>query len=91
MISVKNPDHEVNMEMLSSEQAMLGYAEAYRKLYNRPPKDLRALDQQWVIVNGARMHVNELEYLTRQLQQEYKQGQAHKKTLVTRLLNWFKA
>jgi hypothetical protein len=75
---------------ISAERALMGYAEAYHKLYNRTPKDLRAVDSDWVIVNGARMRVNELEYLTQQLQQEYTQGVVQKKSLVLRLLNWFK-
>ncbi len=76
--------------MSSSEKAMLHYTDAYQKLYKRQPKDLRALDQEWVIVNGARMRVTELEYLTHQLQQEYKQGIAEKRGMVNRLLSWFK-
>ena len=75
---------------INAERALTGYAEAYRKLYNRQPRDLRAVDNDWVIVNGARMRVNELEYLTRQLQQEYSQGQEQKKSMVLRLLKWFK-
>lgn len=75
---------------INAERALTGYAEAYRKLYNRQPRDLRAVDNDWVIVNGARMRVNELEYLTRQLQQEYTQGLEKKKSMVLRLLNWFK-
>ena len=75
---------------INAERALIGYAEEYRKLYNRQPRDLRAVDNDWVIVNGARMRVNELEYLTRQLQQEYTQGLEKKKSMVLRLLNWFK-
>ncbi|NDJ62576.1 MAG: hypothetical protein GYB67_15720 [Chloroflexi bacterium] len=75
---------------ISAEQAVFSYAEAYRKLYNRTPRDLRAVDNDWVIVNGARMRVTELEYLTQQLQQEYRQGIEQKRNLVTRLINWFK-
>jgi len=75
---------------ITSEKAMIHYAEAYQKLYKRMPKDLRALDNHWVIVNGARMRVTELEYLTRQLQQEYSQSLAARKNLVNRLLKWFK-
>ena len=74
----------------SSEKAMMHYAEAYQKLYKRMPKDLRALDNNWVMVNGARMRVSELEYLTKQLQQEYAQSVAHQRSIVNRLLNWFK-
>lgn len=75
---------------INAERALMGYAEAYHQLYNRQPRDLRAVDDDWVIVNGARMRAIELEYLTRQLQQEYTQGVAQKKSMVLRLLNWFK-
>ncbi len=75
---------------VSAERALMGYAEAYHKLYNRQPRDLRAVDHEWVIVNGARMRAVELEYLTRQLQQEYSQGLEQKKSMVLRLLKWFK-
>ena len=75
---------------VSSEKAMIHYAEAYQKLYKRMPKDLRALDSNWVVVNGARMRVSELEYLTKQLQQEYMQSLAERRSIVNRLLHWFK-
>ena len=73
-----------------SEKAMILYAEAYQKLYKRMPKDLRALDNNWVVVNGARMRVSELEYLTKQLQQEYTQSLDEQRGLVNRLLKWLK-
>jgi hypothetical protein len=76
--------------MMNSEKVMLHYAEAYQKLYKRTPRDLRAVDNDWVIVNGARMRVTELEYLTRQLQQEYRQGLSEKRSVVARLVQWFK-
>lgn len=75
---------------LQSEKAMMHYVAAYQKLYNRVPKDLQALDNEWVVVNGARMRVTELENLTYQLQQEYSQGQEQKRSIVMRLLQWFK-
>jgi hypothetical protein len=75
---------------LQSEKVMAHYVAAYEKLYNRTPKDLRALDHEWVIVNGARMRVTELEYLTHQLQQEYLQGLEQRRSVVKRLLQWFK-
>ena len=74
---------------VTAEHAMHHYAEAYQRLYNRKPRDLRAIDSHWVIVNGARMRANELEYLTRQLQLEYDQSQAAKRNVVKRLLKWF--
>jgi len=73
----------------SPEKAMMYYAEAYQKLYDRRPKDLRALDNGWVVVNGARMRVSELEYLTLQLQREFNQGRDQRRSVVTRLLKWF--
>jgi hypothetical protein len=75
---------------LSSERALMNYSEAYQLLYSRKPKDLRALENGWVIVNGARMRVSELEYLTNQLQREYEQGREQKRSIVNRLLKWFK-
>lgn len=75
---------------ITPEKAMLGYADAYQKLYKRMPKDLRALDGNWVIVNGARIHVSELEFLTNRLQQEYTRAQEQKRSLVNRLIGWFK-
>lgn len=75
---------------LRSEKVMMHYVDAYQKLYNRTPKDLKALDNEWVVVNGARMRVGELEYLTKQLQQEYAQGLEEKRNVVLRLLKWFK-
>ncbi len=75
---------------LQADQVLTHYVEAYQKLYNRMPKDLRALDNEWVVVNGARMRVAELEYLTQQLQQEYQAGLEQKKNIVARLVKWFK-
>jgi hypothetical protein len=74
---------------ISSEQAMMHYADAYQQLYDRRPKDLRALDDGWVVVNGARMRVSELEHLTVQLQREFNQGRDQRRSVVTRLLKWF--
>lgn len=75
---------------VSSEKALLRYSEAYQLLYNRRPKDLRTLENGWVIVNGAKIHANELEYLTAQLQIEYRQGLEQRRSIVNRLLKFFK-
>jgi hypothetical protein len=74
----------------SPEILMRNYAEAYEKLYNRRPRDLRAVDGDWVVVNGARMRLNELEHLTKQLQLEYKQSLDNRRSVVSRLIKWFK-
>jgi len=75
---------------ITSEQAIHVYADAYHKLYKRVPKDLRVLDRDWVVVNGARVRVTELEYLTLQLETEYRKTNENKKNIMLRLLNWFK-
>lgn len=74
-----------------SEQVLLHYTNAYQKLYNRNPKDLRVIDNEWVIINGARMRVSELEHLTLQLENEYSQTIEEKRSVVMRLLRWFKS
>lgn len=78
------------VETLNAEQIMNHYVEAYQKLYNRKPKDLRPIENGWVIVNGARMRITELPFLTAQLQLEYKQGIEERRSVVNRLLGWFK-
>ncbi len=75
---------------LKARQALLNYAQTYQQLYQRQPSDLRLLDEEWVIVNGARMRVSELIYLTEQLQQEYYQGQNQRRNIVLRLVQWLK-
>lgn len=75
---------------LGHDRVITQYAEAYQKLYNRLPRDIQNLDNGWVIVNGARMRISELEYLTLQLQQEINQDLLKRRNVVTRLLKWFK-
>ena len=77
---------------VQSEKIISHYAEAYQQLYKRTPKDVRILGNGWVSVNGAKMRVSELEYLTVQLKQEFSQGQMLEQRLniVNRLLKWFK-
>lgn len=75
---------------LHPEKAVEHYIEAYQKLYRRHPKEPQILDSDWVIVNGARMRVTELEYLTTQLQLEYNQGKEERRTVLHRLITWLK-
>ncbi len=72
------------------EQVLFHYTEAYQKLYNRRPRELRPLENGWVLVNGARMRLTELEYLTLQLQREYRQSNDQRRSMVNRLVSWFK-
>lgn len=78
------------MATVPAEEIVHHYTKAYQKLYNRTPRELEVLDDDWVIVNGARMRVSELAYLTRQLQQEYAQGLEERRSVLKRLVNWFK-
>jgi hypothetical protein len=75
---------------LRQDNVIAHYSEAYQKLYNRRPRDIQNLDNGWVLVNGARMKISELEYLTGQLQQEINQDLLKRRNVVTRLLKWLK-
>ncbi|MBK8026354.1 MAG: hypothetical protein IPK19_34435 [Chloroflexi bacterium] len=75
---------------ITVEQALQGYAAVYHKLYQRVPRELRVVNSEWVIVNGARMHVSDLLRLTTQLYAEYKASQERKKTIVGRLIGFLK-
>lgn len=72
------------------DKVLRNYAEAYRKLYNRNPKDLRTLDSEWVVVNGARIRISELEELTVRLRREYQESIADRRTMISRLVKWLK-
>ena len=75
---------------VSAERALLLYADAHRKLYKRLPRELRAIDHDWVIVNGARVQASELQYLTAHLLQAHNRHNVQKRSIVTRLIDWFK-
>jgi hypothetical protein len=74
---------------VNTEKSMARYLEIYQSLYRRAPSELRDLGGDWVLVNGARMTLTELDQLTEQLQRELQQEQARKRNLVKRLLTWF--
>jgi hypothetical protein len=71
------------------EKVMTRYLEIYHALYRRTPSELRDLGNNWVLVNGARMTLEELDQLTGQLQHELEQEQIRKRNIVKRLLAWF--
>ncbi len=71
------------------EKAMAQYLQVYLSLYQRKPRELRDLGNNWVLVNGARMSVEELENLTSELNREYQQVLFNKRSVVKKLLNWF--
>jgi len=71
------------------EKTMARYLEIYQSLYQRAPRELRDLGNNWVLVNGARMSVDELDNLTVELNREYQQVLANKRSIVKKLLNWF--
>ena len=75
---------------MDAQSAMKHYQQAYRKLYQRDPRELRDLGTGWVLVNGARMQVNELDRLTDQMQSEYRQIAAQKRNVIERLLSWLR-
>jgi hypothetical protein len=71
------------------ELIMQNYITVYKKLHNRIPQELRAIDVEWVLVNGARIRLVELEYMTVQMNNEYEQLRSQKKNLVAKLVKWF--
>lgn len=73
-----------------AEQVIGQYKQAYQKLYNRTPQYLYVLDDDWVIVNGARMRATELQYVVQRLNEEYNQQLAKKQSVVSRLISWLK-
>lgn len=72
-----------------SERIMTRYLEVYRSLYRRTPSELRDLGNNWVLVNGARMTIQELEQLTQQLHHEFRLEQERKRSVLKRLVGWF--
>lgn len=78
--------------LASSVSAIIGrYRQLYRKLYLQDPRELRDLGTGWVVVNGARMRVSELEKLTDQMQSRYRQTIAQKRNVVKRLVAWLRS
>jgi hypothetical protein len=75
---------------IQTDRVISHYTSMYQKLYNREPREIRLLDDEWVIVNGARLRVIELISLTERMQQEYEQTIANKRSVVMKLLKWFK-
>lgn len=73
---------------MSTEQALMCYADAYYRVYRQIPDDLCALDDSWGFVNGVRIHVSEVEWLTASLEQEFALQQ-QKRGVVVRLIEWF--
>lgn len=65
------------------------YRDLYRKLYNREPKGFRNVDRDFVIVNETKIRISDLEALTAQLEQEYRQMQKTQRNTLLKLVNWF--
>lgn len=75
---------------MNTDIAIARFAKAYQKLFKRLPQDLRALDANWVLVNGARFQVVELEFLSAHMELQYKLVQEQKRGLINRLIRWLK-
>jgi hypothetical protein len=74
----------------SVEGAISRYSDAYHKVYHRRPSQLHTVGKDWIIVNGARMQPSDLDFLTSQLLHEYQQTFQRRRTIVGRLIKWFK-
>lgn len=78
------------MQAVSTDTAMMRFSSAYQKLFKRMPQDIYAVDSNWVIVNGARFQVVELEFLSAHMELQYKLVQEQKRGLINRLIRWLK-
>lgn len=74
-----------------AEQVIGQYKQAYQQLYNRTPQYLYVLDDDWVIINGARMRATELQYVVQRLNEEYKEQRKKHQSVIKRLISWFKS
>lgn len=75
---------------VNTETAIMRFTDAYTKLFKRNPQDLYALDNNWIVVNGARFQVVELEFLSAHMELQYKLVQEQKRGLIHRLIRWLK-
>jgi hypothetical protein len=75
---------------ISADTAMRRFTSAYVKLFKRMPQDLHAIDGNWIIVNGARFQIVELEFLSAHMELQYKLVQQQKRGLINRLVRWLK-
>ena len=75
---------------ISAETAIMRFTDAYTKLFKRTPQDLYALDNNSIVVNGARFQVIELEFLSAHMELQYKLVQEQKRGLIHRLIRWLK-
>ena len=74
-----------------AESIITQYKKAYQRLYNRTPQYLYVLDDEWVIVNGARMRASELQYVVQRLNEEYQHVQKKRQSVINRLISWLKS
>ncbi len=74
--------------VMTAEQALMCYADAFYRVHRYMPDDLLALDEDWVFVNGVRIHVSEVNWLTNCLEQEFA-VQQQKRGVVIRLIEYF--
>jgi hypothetical protein len=73
---------------MTAEQALMCYADAFYRVHNFMPDDLLALDDEWVFLNGVRIPVVEVAWLTNSLEQEYAM-QLQKRGTVVRMIQFF--
>ncbi len=75
---------------INADTAMMRFTSAYVKLFKRMPQNLQAIDNNWVLVNGARFQIVELEFLSAHMELQYKLVQQQKRGLIQRLVRWLK-
>ena len=76
------------MSTRHSQQVLNYYMEVYQQLYKKSPANATLLENDWVMVNHARMSIGELEQMTQQLQLEYRKQAARQHGIAKRLVGW---
>lgn len=66
------------------------YYHLYKKLYDREPRGVRVIDSEFVIVNDTQIRISDLEMLTQQLEKEYQATRQQQRSVIKRLINWFR-
>ena len=73
---------------MTAEQTLMCYTDAFYRVHRYVPDDIFAVDENWVFLNGVKIPVSEVAWLTNCLEQEYAIQQM-KRGVVVRLIEYF--
>ncbi|MEL6151076.1 MAG: hypothetical protein AAFU54_17385 [Chloroflexota bacterium] len=73
-----------------TQTTVIRYNQLYKQLYNRDPRGLRVLSNEFVQVNDTKIHIKDLERLNAQLEEEVNARQQQKRSTIMRLIGWLR-